>query len=73
MRNMVRLLQIVRVLLPEYRALRGFGGRSPDTVAPARLARRLAGLGPAFVKLGQVLSTRSDVMPPAYVDALSRL
>lgn len=70
---MVRLLQIVRVLLPEYRALRGFGGRSPDTGAPARLARRLAGLGPAFVKLGQVLSTRSDVMPPAYVDALSRL
>ncbi len=40
---------------------------------PDRLARRLASLGPTFVKLGQVLSARSDVMPLAYVDALSRL
>jgi len=30
-------------------------------------------LGPAFVKLGQLLSTRSDLMPPQYLEALSRL
>ncbi|AXR78739.1 ABC1 kinase family protein [Natrarchaeobaculum sulfurireducens] len=30
-------------------------------------------LGPAFVKVGQVLSTRPDVVPPTYVEVLSTL
>lgn len=30
-------------------------------------------LGPTFVKLGQVLSTRPDVLPPAYIAELARL
>ncbi len=37
------------------------------------LARELEKLGPAFVKLGQLLSTRSDLLPPQYLDALGRL
>lgn len=37
------------------------------------LAEDLERLGPTFVKIGQLLSTRSDLMPPAYLDALSRL
>lgn len=47
----------------------------PD--APAgeaeRLAEELEELGPTFVKLGQLLSTRPDFLPPAYLEALSRL
>lgn len=38
-----------------------------------QLAKDLEKLGPTFVKLGQLLSGRSDLLPPAYVDALSRL
>jgi predicted unusual protein kinase regulating ubiquinone biosynthesis (AarF/ABC1/UbiB family) len=38
-----------------------------------RLARDLQALGPTFVKLGQLLSTRADLLPPAYIDALSSL
>ncbi len=30
-------------------------------------------LGPAFVKIGQSLSTRADLLPPSYLDALERL
>jgi predicted unusual protein kinase regulating ubiquinone biosynthesis (AarF/ABC1/UbiB family) len=38
-----------------------------------RLVDELVRMGPTFVKLGQLLSTRSDLLPPAYLDALSRL
>lgn len=37
------------------------------------LARELEKLGPAFIKFGQLLSTRSDLLPPQYLDALGRL
>lgn len=37
------------------------------------LAADLERLGPTFVKLGQLLSTRADLLPASYVDALSRL
>ncbi len=38
-----------------------------------RLATDLENLGPTFIKLGQVLSTRPDLLPQPYLDALSRL
>ena len=37
------------------------------------LAADLEKLGPTFIKLGQLLSTRPDFLPPAYLTALSRL
>jgi ubiquinone biosynthesis protein len=43
------------------------------TGEPEQLARDLEALGPTFIKLGQLLSTRSDLLPPAYLEALSRL
>jgi predicted unusual protein kinase regulating ubiquinone biosynthesis (AarF/ABC1/UbiB family) len=39
----------------------------------AQVARDLENLGPTFVKLGQLLSSRSDLLPPAYVEALACL
>jgi ubiquinone biosynthesis protein len=44
-----------------------------DAQAAEQLARDLEALGPTFVKLGQVLSSRPDLMPEAYIEALERL
>jgi ubiquinone biosynthesis protein len=38
-----------------------------------RLRAALEELGPTFAKLGQILSTRSDLIPPEFVDELSAL
>ncbi len=40
---------------------------------PEDLAADLEKMGPTFIKLGQILSTRPDVLPPAYLEALTRL
>jgi ubiquinone biosynthesis protein len=39
----------------------------------AELADDLEKLGPTFIKLGQLLSTRADLLPAPYLEALSRL
>jgi predicted unusual protein kinase regulating ubiquinone biosynthesis (AarF/ABC1/UbiB family) len=38
-----------------------------------QLVNDLEAMGPTYVKLGQILSTRPDLLPDAYVRALSRL
>lgn len=40
---------------------------------PVRLRLALESLGPIFVKLGQVLSTRPDILPPEYARELAKL
>ena len=47
---------------------------TPKEAAKASdLAEDLEKLGPTFVKLGQLLSTRVELMPRAYLEALARL
>lgn len=41
--------------------------------APERFAHLLGELGPTYIKLGQVLSMRSDLLPREYIEALSKL
>ncbi|HXI17770.1 MAG TPA: AarF/ABC1/UbiB kinase family protein, partial [Chloroflexota bacterium] len=63
--------------------LDGLGASAPEQThtgsdaRPDPLAREFADdlekLGPTFVKLGQLLSTRPDLLPPAYMEALTRL
>ena len=47
--------------------------RPGDPDAAASLADDLEAMGPTYIKLGQMLSTRVDLISPAYVEALSRL
>ncbi len=85
----ISLLRIVRVLLryrlDEVLAatglnrwffwLRPFTGSAvaADQPLPVRARLALQALGPIFVKLGQVLSTRRDLLPPEYADELALL
>ena len=46
----------------------------PDVARRAEaFAKALKEMGPTYVKFGQVLSTRPDVVPPEYIDALEQL
>jgi len=40
---------------------------------PEQFVDELEALGPTFIKVGQALSTRPDMVPPAYLDALERM
>lgn len=44
-----------------------------EDVLPAQMVEDLKKMGPAFIKLGQLLSTRPDLLPPAYIRELSNL
>ncbi|MFL6662579.1 MAG: AarF/UbiB family protein, partial [Rhizobacter sp.] len=48
-------------------------GRRLDAPRGERLRLGLERLGPIFVKFGQVLSTRRDLLPPDLADELTRL
>ncbi len=54
------------------RDLYPFPTQEPATL-PAHFRQALEELGPAFVKLGQMLSTRPDLLPPSYIAELSKL
>ncbi|MDM5147223.1 2-polyprenylphenol 6-hydroxylase [Candidatus Persebacteraceae bacterium Df01] len=47
--------------------------RRSATPPPARLRMALEHLGPIFIKFGQLLSTRPDLLPAEYIVELSRL
>ena len=73
--HLQRWRQIARLMWKHGRAVRADSGAA-DQAAPQRadqLADDLEAMGPAYVKLGQVLSSRPDLLPADYVKALTRL
>jgi ubiquinone biosynthesis protein len=55
--------------------LLSLGGEAgaPDEARARRFRQALEELGPTFAKLGQILSTRPDLLPPAFVRELATL
>lgn len=47
--------------------------REDNAPGPADLAKDLETLGPTYIKIGQILSTQLNVLPPAYMEAMARL
>ncbi len=55
------------------RLLSGGKADEPEIPTPEVLRNILTELGPVYVKFGQLLSTRPDLLPPRYIEALSSL
>ncbi len=61
----------------QYRAFKKFSRLSDlkknNSLLPEQFVADILALGPAFIKLGQILSTRPDLLPAQYITALEKL
>ncbi len=64
---------ILRTPLAGLLGVKSKAGKEVRGSAPERFTRLLGALGPTYIKLGQVLSMRADLLPAAYVHALATL
>src|SRR5450755_4514933 len=77
-RKTSRLLRIGWFVMRHYWAFRSFRKlkaeeRKQHLDVPRQFTQSLLEQGPLFVKLGQILSTRPDVLPAEYITELARL
>lgn len=59
--------------LPPWRGRTRLDEQTAQRSVPQRLRHTLEELGPTFIKLGQILSTRPDILPQEYIVELSKL
>jgi ubiquinone biosynthesis protein len=69
--NLVEAFGLKRHL--PFQRSRGQDRVDSENVDPVQFRLALEELGPTFMKLGQVLSTRADLLPPGYLSELARL
>ncbi len=60
-------------LLPLSRRFHGRSGLVGDIPVPVQVRMALEDLGPSFIKLGQMLATRPDLVPPDFVEEFRKL
>ncbi|HJT96958.1 MAG TPA: AarF/UbiB family protein [Rhodanobacteraceae bacterium] len=68
-----RFVQVARFCLRHAALIAPLAKARPRAGGADAFARELQALGPAFVKIGQTLSTRPDLLAPDYLAALARL
>lgn len=73
--DLIHRLHIDEYLESGWQRLKGSQPEEPlaRISRPERLRMAFQELGPTFIKLGQLLSSRPDLLPPAYLEELSRL
>jgi len=69
----VEQLDLTRFLPPWKQRSVTAEDRASKYSIPERVRHTLEELGPTYIKLGQILSTRPDLLPPDYIEELSRL
>lgn len=70
----LRIWRVFRVLLTLYLLIKKRERIAlMHALSPTQLLHHITDLGASFIKLAQVLATRSDFFPPAYLDALKML
>ena len=60
-------------LVPVHKGTIGHGLKDKSYPSPEHLRLALEELGTTFIKLGQIMSTRADLLPPEYLMELSKL
>lgn len=60
-------------VMPFHRGWFGHPQRELPYTRPEHVRMALEELGPVYIKLGQMLSTRADLLPPAYLVELAKL
>lgn len=71
--DLAQRLHLPRLLGLPTRKLRAEARSVRSLSQPEKLRRALEELGPTFVKAGQILSSRSGLMPPEFTEELARL
>jgi len=71
--HLLEYLNLSGVVALSRRVMRRDGGKASHLSPPERLRLAMEELGPTFIKLGQLLSTRADIIPASFIKEFARL